>query len=217
MTIATNAATAGFPVGVISLEMGDQMIGLRSVSSLSGVELLRLRKGLLRREDYSRVTSAIGRLASLPIFFSFSSWELDQIRRVITEMVQARGVKLVILDYLQLARNGRQKVREREIGEISTTLKQLAMTFQIPILALSQLSRKVEDREDKRPRLSDLRDSGQIEQDADVVMFLHREDPTARRGPVELIFAKGRNIGLGAVKLYFDGDLMTFKDFTETK
>jgi replicative DNA helicase len=111
MTIAPNAATAGFPVGVISLEMGDQMIGLRSVSSLSGVELLRLRKGLLRREDYSRVTSAIGRLASLPIFFSFSSWELDQIRRVITEMVQARGVKLVILDYLQLARNGRQKVR----------------------------------------------------------------------------------------------------------
>ncbi len=215
MSFAQNAAEIDYPVGVVSLEMGKQALGIRTVSSLSQVELWKLRKGIHTREDTAALISAAARMADLPIYFSFSAWELDQIRKVITQMVEVKGIKLVIVDYLQLAGNAKQKTREREIGEISTTLKQLAKTFQIPVIALSQLSREVEKREDKRPKLSDLRDSGQIEQDADVVMFLYREKPREIKGLAEVHFAKGRNIGLGVVKLYFDGNTMTFRSLKD--
>jgi replicative DNA helicase len=211
MAVTHHAADKGFPVGVVSLEMGPLPIGIRSVASLSGVELFRLQKGILSREGWNAITGAAGRMANLPIYFSFSALELDQLQKVITQMVEVKGVKMVVVDYLQLAKNIRQKVREREVGEISTTLKHLAKTFTIPVIALSQLNRKVEERQDKRPKLSDLRDSGQIDQDADVVMFLHREKPKESRGTVEVHFAKGRNIGLGMVRLHFDGNTMTFR------
>ncbi|OGW25972.1 MAG: replicative DNA helicase [Nitrospirae bacterium GWC2_42_7] len=212
MAMVQNAAETGCPVGVVSIEMGSQQIGIRTMASLSQVEIWKLRKGILKREEFNAITSATSRMVSLPIYFSFSAMELDQIRKVITQMVEVKGVKMIVVDYLQLARNQRQKVREREIGEISTTLKQLAKTFQIPVIALSQLSREVEKREDKRPKLSDLRDSGGIEQDADIVMFLYRDNPKEVQGITEVHFAKGRNIGLGNVKLYFDGNTMSFRN-----
>lgn len=212
MAIAQNAATDGYPIGVISLEMGKHQIGIRAMASLSQVEMYKLRKGILDREGFNSVMNAASKLSGLPIYFSFSSWEIGDIRKVVTQMVQLKDIKMVIVDYLQLARNPEQKKREREIGEISTTLKYLAKTFNIPVMALAQLNRQVEQREDKRPKLSDLRDSGQIEQDADVVMFLYRENVSSHKGVVEVSFAKGRNIGLGKIELDFNGDFMIFED-----
>ena len=214
LQIATNAAEKGFPVGVLSLEMGSQALGIRSIASLSQVELWKLRKGILKREDLSALYTAIARCAALPIYFSFSAFDLEHIRKVIAQMVEVKGAKMIIVDYLQLAKNTKQKTREREIGEISTTLKQCAKTFNVPVLALSQLSRELEKRaaEERRPKLSDLRDSGQLEQDADVVMFLFRDNPKEVQGTVEVHFAKGRNIGLGVAKLYFNGMTMTMSD-----
>lgn len=212
MAMAQNAALEGYPIGIISLEMGKHQIGIRAMASLSHVEMFRLRKGLLDRDGFNSVMNAASRLSGLPIYFSFSSWDISDIRKAVTQMVQLKNIKMAIVDYLQLARKPEQRNREREIGEISTTLKYLAKTFNIPVIALAQLNRQVEQREDKRPKLSDLRDSGQIEQDADIVMFLFREDVSSHKGAVEVSFAKGRNIGLGRVKLNFDGDLMTFTD-----
>ena len=200
-------------MGMVSLEMMGQQIGIRTLSSLSNVELYKLRKGYISREDYVLVSKAAARMAELPVYFSFSSWQLSDIQRAVTLMVQRHGVKMVIVDYLQLAKNPNQKQREREIGEISTALKTLAKSLSIPIMALSQLNRAIEQREDKRPKLSDLRDSGQIEQDADVIMFLYRENVNEHQGIVEVSFGKGRNIGMGMVKLNFDGDKMQFTDY----
>ena len=211
MAIAQNAAEAGFPVGVISLEMGSQALGIRSMASLSQVELWKLRKGIIKKEEFAAIHSATQRMVSLPVYFSFSSFDLEQIRKVITQMVELKKVKMVMVDYLQLMKNSKAKTREREIGEISTTLKHTAKACGIPIIALSQLSREVEKREDKRPRLADLRDSGAIEQDADVVIFLYRDKPKDLQGTVEVHFAKGRQIGLSVVKLHFDGMTMTFR------
>ncbi len=212
MAIAQNASSQGFPIGVVSIEMNKHQIGIRTMASLSQVEMWRLRKGILDKEGFNSVINAVSLMANLPIYFSFSSWSIEDMRKVITQMVRLQGVKMVIVDYLQLIRNPERKNREREIGEISTTLKCLAKTFNIPIIALAQLNRQVEQRENKRPKLSDLRDSGQIEQDSDAVIFLYRENVSEHKGVVEVIFEKGRNIGLGKVMLNFNGDLMTFRD-----
>jgi len=180
------------------------------MSSLSGVDLLKIRKGYTGKDDFQKISNSASSFAELPIFYSFSAFDLVSIQKAITYMVQTHGAKMIILDYLQLARNANQRQREREIGEISMALKSMAKTYSIPIIALSQLNRDIEKRDNKTPKLADLRDSGQIEQDADVIMFLHREDIKEPKGIVEVHFAKGRNIGTGQVKLFFDGDKMQF-------
>lgn len=212
MNCLQNAAEMDFPVGIVSLEMTEKQIGERSVSNLSDVELHRIRKGYIPREMLTLVYQGAHRLAELPIYYSFAAFDLISIQKAIVRMVHSHKVKLIAVDYLQLARNTNQKQREREIGEISTTLKSLAKSYNVPIIALSQLNRDVERREDKTPRLADLRDSGQIEQDADVIIFLHRKDITQPQGIVELHFSKGRNIGTGKIELYFDGSKMQFKE-----
>lgn len=217
MAWAQNAAISGYPVGVLSLEMGRRQLGIRSLASLSGVEMFKLRKGFLNRSDFDGLMGAVSSMSELPIQFSFSSWELSQIQKMITQMVVNHKVKMVFVDYLQLAKNKGSRSREREIGEISTTLKQLAKSFSIPIIALAQLNREVEKRENKRPMLSDLRDSGQIEQDADIIIFLHHEAFEDNKGVVNVIFAKGRNIGTDDVQVYFDGDLMQFKNLAKER
>jgi len=210
MSMAQNAAYRGYVMGFISLEMTGQQLGMRSMSSLSGVDLLKIRKGYTGKDDFQKISNSASSFAELPIFYSFSAFDLVSIQKAITYMVQTHGAKMIILDYLQLARNANQRQREREIGEISMALKSMAKTYSIPIIALSQLNRDIEKRDNKTPKLADLRDSGQIEQDADVIMFLHREDIKEPKGIVEVHFAKGRNIGTGQVKLFFDGDKMQF-------
>lgn len=206
------AENAGIPVGVISIEMGEHQIGIRTISKLSNIEMWKLRKGLILDNNWSSVNAALSRLATLPIYFSFTSKNSMEIERMITQMVETYKCGMVIIDYLQLTRGSDTRKREQEVAGVSRLLKCLAQSHNIPIMAVSQLNREVEKRENKRPMLSDLRESGAIEQDADVVMFLYR-DTTKSAGVAEVIVAKGRNIGLGTVKLWFNGDKMTFEDY----
>jgi replicative DNA helicase len=208
MTLAQNADV---PVGIISIEMGKHQLGIRTLATLSGIELWKLRKGLLNNGDWPHLTEAFQRFAQLPLYFSFSSKNTIEIERTITEMIEVNACEMIILDYLQLTKSNESKKREQEVAEISRLLKTTAQTHNIPIIALSQLNREVEKRENKRPMLSDLRESGAIEQDADVVIFLYREKMDAD-GIVELIIGKGRNIGGGTIKLNFHGDTMTFEN-----
>lgn len=203
------AENAGVPVGIISLEMGAHQLGIRTLSKLSGVELWRLRKGILSDIHWPSVRDALSQMSQLPLYFAFSSKNTQEIERTITHMVEVCDCKLIIVDYLQLTKSTESKKREQEVAEVSRLLKILASQYSIPVIALSQLNREVEKRENKRPILSDLRESGAIEQDADVVMFLYREKADTD-GLIELSIGKGRNCGLGKVKLYFSGDTMTF-------
>lgn len=200
------------PTAVVSLEMTKQQLGQRFLASLSQVEIMRLRTGRLNKEHWPMLTKAAGAMAELPIYFSFSTRNVIQLEQIITQMVERHGIKLLIVDYLQRVQNASAKTREREVAEVSSLLKTMALTHNIPVIALCQLNRAIENRNDKKPTLADLRDSGQIEQDCDIVIFLHRDNPQAPSGPVDLIFAKGRNIGLGKVTLQWDGDRMMFKD-----
>lgn len=213
----TLAQNADCPCGFISLEMTKTQLGLRSLSSLSNVGIMNLRKGLLDKDHWPALVKATGRMVELPIHFSFQVRNVLQLEQAITQMVERHGIELLIVDYLQRVRNASAKTREREVAEVSSLLKDMALTHNIPVIALCQLNRMIESRNDKTPTLADLRDSGQIEQDADVVIFLHREDLQATSGPVDLIFAKGRNIGVGTVRLYWDGSRMTFHDIEERK
>jgi replicative DNA helicase len=212
MSINCHAAEQNFKCGFISLEMGPFQLGVRSLSSLSQIDMWRLRKGQLSREQWDALSLAAVRMANLPISFSFSTNEIHDIRRVITQMVEIDEVEFITLDYLQLAQSTDIRRREREIAAISTMLKQTAQTFRIPILCLSQLSRKVEDRDGGKPTLSDLRDSGQIEQDADVVIFMYTSLDNDDHSVIDV--AKGRNIGTGRFEVYWDKEKMTFRNLS---
>ena len=203
------AQNAGVPVGRIDLEMAGHQLGIRVLSNLSQITLYKLRKGFIAKDEWQAIMSSLSEMANLPIYFSLSSYNVLEVEKIVTQMVEKKGVKMLIVDYLQLINSTERKKREQEVAEVSRLMKRLAKTFDIPVIAVAQLNREVESREDKRPILKDLRDSGQIEQDADVIMFLYRDKnaPTV----CEVIIAKGRNEGEGVVKLYFDGDRMTFK------
>lgn len=206
------AENAGVPVGIISIEMGPHQLGIRSIAKLSGIELWKLRKGILAKHQWPALHGALSDFAQMPLYFSFNSKSTIEIERTITQMIEIYDCKMAIVDYLQLTKSKENKKREQEVAEVSRLLKIMAQSNNIPIIALSQLNREVEKRENKRPILSDLRESGAIEQDADVVMFLYREN-TESDGIVEINIAKGRNIGLGTIKLAFTGDTMTFGDY----
>lgn len=207
------ASHAGVPVGVISLEMGSHQLGIRQLSTLSGVDLWRLRKGFLRQEDWPNVAEGFKAMAELPVYFSFSSYKTTAIERTITQMIEIYGCQVVIVDYLQLTKGNESKKREQEVAEVSRTLKLSALQHNMPILVLSQLNREVEKRQQEKPVLSDLRESGAIEQDADVVIFLWKDTKSKKpddKNTLYLSIAKGRNCGLGEIKLYVDFDTMTF-------
>ncbi len=214
---------AKIPVGIFSLEMGaDQLID-RMIAAEAGVDLWRLRTGKLSSEgensDFQRIGQAIGVLSEAPIFIDDSgSLNIMEMRTMARRLQAEHKLGMIIIDYLQLmegrARTGDNRVQE--ISEISRGLKQLARELNIPIIALSQLSRAVESRPDQRPKLSDLRESGSIEQDADVVMFLYREDrvkpDTPNKNIVDIIVAKHRNGPVGQISLYFQDNSTTFKN-----
>ena len=216
------------PVGIFSLEMGaDQLID-RMIAAQANVDLWRLRTGKLRSEgennDFQKIGEAMGVLSEAPIFIDDAgSANVMEIRTMARRLQTEHHVGLIIIDYLQLMEGrsgGGSDNRVNEISEISRALKQLARELNIPILALSQLSRAVESRSPQIPKLSDLRESGSIEQDADVVLMLYREDrekpDTPNKNIIEVHIAKHRNGPIGKMSLYFEEQSTTFKSLERT-
>ena len=211
------------PVGIFSLEMARDQITDRLISSISGVDLWRLRTGRLSDEgddsDFTRIREAMGILSEAPIYIDDSpSPTVLQMKAMCRRLQTEKGLGLVIIDYLQLMEplNPNMSIVQ-QVSENSRALKSLARELKIPVLALSQLSRAVEQRSPQIPRLADLRESGSIEQDSDVVMFIYREDrargeESQKKGIADIIVAKHRNGPVGRVELFFDERRVTFRN-----
>ena len=211
LNIAQNVGVrARETVAIFSLEMSASQLVQRMVCAESNVDAGRLRTGRLEGDDWEKLTMAIGALSEAEIYIDDTPGvTVADIRAKLRRLKKERGLGLVVIDYLQLIQ-GRGKPgenRQQEVSEISRTLKQIARELEVPVIALSQLSRGVEQRQDKRPMLSDLRESGSIEQDADIVAFLYRDDyydrETERKNIIEIIIAKQRNGPVGTVELVF--------------
>ncbi len=229
MDIARQVALRGkIPVGVFSLEMSKEQLVDRMICAEAGVDIWKLRTGRLsdRDDDFPRIGHALGKLSEAPIFIDDSAMvNIMQIRAKARRLQAEHGLGLIIIDYLQLIegrRHGGDENRVQEISEISRALKQIAKELNIPVLALSQLSRAVEQSKPAIPKLSHLRDSGSIEQDADVVMFIYRKAADTNYRPedlapeektiAEIHIAKHRNGPTGMVRLFFDGQRTSFKN-----
>ncbi len=224
--IARSVAGNNIPVGLFSLEMSVDQIVDRLISDISGINLWKLRTGNLKKSgddnDFVKIRESFEKLSNLPIYIDDSvSFNVMQMRTMARRLQAEKGLGLIIVDYLQLIRprtNSDSMVQQ--MTEISRELKTLAKELNVPVLALSQLSRAVEQRTPQIPRLADLRESGAIEQDADVVMFIYREDyyreDTARRNVADIFVAKHRNGPIGKVELYFDQNTATFRDIDKT-
>ncbi len=211
------------PVAVFSLEMSKTQLVNRMICSISGVDSQRIRNGNLRDEDWQRISYAIGVLSEAQIYIDdTAALTVMDIRTKARKLkTEKKDLGLIVIDYLQLMSGSGKDNRTQEISEISRGLKTLARELHVPIIALSQLSRSVEARTDKRPMLSDLRESGAIEQDADMVIFLYRHEyyepnDTSRSGECEVIIAKQRNGPVGNVKLTFHGATTRFKNYADS-
>jgi len=199
------------PVGFFSLEMSKEELVDRLLVAQADIDAWKLKTGRLDEEDFTKLSEAMGELAEAPLFIDDTpALTVLEMRTKARRLMAEHGLKFLVVDYLQLMRSVRQlDNRVQEVSEISMGLKNLARELKIPVLALSQLSREVEKRGRKRPQLADLRESGSIEQDADVVMFLWREDEEDLEN-VELEIAKHRNGPLRRIKLHFRGDRIKF-------
>jgi replicative DNA helicase len=209
-------------VAIFSLEMSKQQLGIRMLGFDSGINATRLRTGMLRDKEWERLTNSANRLSELPIFIDDSSGiSVLEMKAKCRRLKKKKNLTLVIVDYLQLIQGRRSaESRQIEISEVSRMLKALAKDLNVPVMALSQLNRKVEDRPNKRPQLADLRESGAIEQDADVIAFIYRDelyhpDTEENRNIAEIILAKQRNGPTGFFKLTFRKELTSFGDFTD--
>ncbi|KKQ87099.1 MAG: Replicative DNA helicase [Candidatus Woesebacteria bacterium GW2011_GWB1_38_8b] len=204
------------PVGFFSLEMSREELVDRLLVAQADIDAWRLKTGKLSEDDFTKLSNAMGELAEVPIFIDDTpGLSILEMRTKARRLQVEAGVDLIVVDYLQLARSRQLENRVQEVSEISQGLKNLARELKVPVLAISQLSRAVEQRGDKRPQLADLRESGSIEQDADVVMFLWREnDDDAQNYHLEI--AKHRNGPLRQINLFFKGDRIKFYD-AETK
>lgn len=213
------------PLAIFSLEMGKQQLAERFLCSYSGVDAQLVRKGMLNTEHYQKLVEACGVILEAPIYIDDTSALTPlEIRAKARRLRSAYGIRCVMVDYLQLMHVGSGKVesRQQEISTISRYLKSLARELEAPVIVLSQLNRSPEGREDHRPRMSDLRESGSIEQDADVVMLLHREDYYHRGeedyepdNTAEVIIAKQRNGPTGTVKLTFREKCTRFENLAQ--
>ena len=228
LNVSLSAAQSGATVGVFSLEMSREQLALRILASDAEIDSHRLRLGLYTEAEEQRIIDSIGRLSELPVYIDDTPLQaMAEMRSKARRLSLERGLDLLVVDYLQLiqGRGGRGgENRVQEISEISRSLKGMARDLNISLITCSQLSRVVENRPGHRPQLSDLRDSGSIEQDADVVMFIHREDiyyteeeweqqfPSRQypRNLAEIIVAKHRNGPTGSVSLYFRDNLVRF-------
>lgn len=199
----------GKPVVLFNLEMSRHELVKRFLASEARVDAQRIAKGSLQEQDWTRLSAAVGRLAEAPIFIDDSpNITLMEMRAKCRRLKSKHGLGLVIIDYLQLMQSPRKSEnRQQEVSEISRNLKILARELEVPVICASQLNRGVEYRADKRPLLGDLRESGSIEQDSDIVMFIYRDEvynqDSEARGEAELIIAKHRNGPTGTVRLAF--------------
>lgn len=217
LNVARNAAVVNkAKVMFFSLEMSAEQLAMRLLAAEAAVDGHRLRTGQLQDQDWQRLGTALATLAEADIFIDDTpNCSLGEVRAKSRQVAQEHGLDLIIIDYLQLmtvpVRPGQVPNRQQEISEISRSLKGLARELNVPVIALSQLSRSVEQRQDKRPMLSDLRESGAIEQDADMVAFLYRDDyydpESEKKNQVEVIIAKHRNGPVGSIDLYFMKDI----------
>jgi replicative DNA helicase len=223
MDIAKHAAMKSkVPVGIFSLEMSKDQLVDRWIASEANIDLWRMRTGRLSSEgdnnDFTKIQGALGNLSEAPIYINDSSASnILQMRSMARRLQAEKGLGLVIIDYLQLMEpRNPMSSPVQQITEISRALKGMARELNIPILALSQLSRAVEQRIPQIPRLADLRESGALEQDADVVLFIYREDryrpDTDRKGIADIIIAKHRNGPVGKIELYFDEQRASFRN-----
>ncbi|MGQ9511294.1 MAG: replicative DNA helicase [Thermaceae bacterium] len=219
LTIALHAAKEGVPVAIYSLEMPAGQLVLRMLCSEARIDMNRVRQGALTDRDFSRLVDVAGWLSEMPIFIDDSpDLTLMELRARARRLLARENLGLIVIDYLQLISSptGGGENRQQEIAAISRGLKGLAREMKIPILALSQLSRAVEARPNKRPMLSDLRESGSLEQDADLVMFIYRDEyynPLSEKaGIAEIIVGKQRNGPTGVVELQFHAQHVRFND-----
>ena len=217
LNIATYAATrANVPVAIFSLEMSKEQVGNRILCSEALVDSNNVRTGDLNDEELSKLAETSGELSQAPIYIDDTAGiTITEMRARCRKLKLEKNIGLVVVDYLQLIQgSGKTSGREQEIAEISRSLKILAKELEIPVIALSQLSRAVEARDDHRPMLSDLRESGSIEQDADIVMFLYRDDyyneDSPEKNVAEVIIAKQRAGSTGTVKLAWIGNYTKF-------
>ncbi|USG65775.1 replicative DNA helicase [Brevibacillus ruminantium] len=210
LNVAQNvAARAGETVAIFSLEMAASQLVQRMICAEGNLDASRMRSGWLEEDDWQKLTMAIGTLAKAPIYIDDTPGVTVQDIRAKCRRLQAeRGLGMILIDYLQLIHGrGKGDNRQQEVSEISRTLKGIARELNVPVIALSQLSRSVEQRQDKRPMMSDIRESGSIEQDADIVAFLYRDDyydkESENKNVIEIIIAKQRNGPTGTVELAF--------------
>lgn len=218
LNLAQHAAvTEGVPVGIFSLEMSQEELVDRLLVAQADIDAWKLKTGRLDDKDFDRLSHAMGQLAEAPLFIDDTpGLSISEMRTKARRLQAEHGLKLLIVDYLQLMRGRNLENRVQEVSEISQSLKNLARELKIPVFALSQLSRAVEARGTKKPQLADLRESGAIEQDADVVMFIYREDADNFE-LVKLDIQKHRNGPLGVIDLIFRGDRVKFYGMEKTR
>ena len=223
LNIAKNAAVdANIPVAIFSLEMSKEQLSFRMLSSEARIDSSRLRRGFISQDDWINITDSAGVLSQAPIFIDDSpNITALEIRAKSRRLKMEKDIGLIIIDYLQLMKSrASAERRDLEISEISRSLKALAKELDLPVVALSQLNRKLEERSDKRPQLADLRESGALEQDADVVAFLYRDElynkdeNNPNKGKAELIVSKQRNGPTGFCILTFLDTYTRFENYT---
>ena len=216
------AADSRLPCAVFSLEMSRQQLAQRMLCSRGGIDAHKLRKGMLQSHEYQKLASVVGELAKAPIWVDDSAGLTPlELRAKARRLKRQHDIKCIMLDYMQLMDNPGPENRQQQISEISRAIKSVARELNIPVIALSQLNRASEGRDGHRPRMSDLRESGSIEQDADVIMLLHREDYYRMSEPdfdpdniAEVIIAKQRNGPTGTVKLTFLSKTTRFENLS---
>jgi replicative DNA helicase len=215
------AVDTGLPVGIFSMEMGGTQLAMRMLASIGRLDSHRVRSGRLTDDEWSRLSFALGKLHEAPIYIDETGGLTPaNLRARARRLARQYGGKLglLVIDYIQLMSSNRQgENRATEVSDISRAIKSLAKELQVPIVALSQLSRKVEERNDKRPMMSDLRESGAIEQDADLILMMYRDEyykpDTPDKGIAEVIVGKQRNGPTGTVRLTFLGEYTRFENF----
>jgi len=217
MNIAESCAKAKEPVAFFSMEMGGEQVALRTLSNFSNINLHVLRNGKLADKDWPKLTTAVHEAQSLPIIIDQTGGlSIGELRLKAKQIKREHGLSLLIVDYIQLMR-GDGSNREAEISSISRGLKALAKELQIPVIALSQLNRELEKRPNKRPKMSDLRDSGSIEQDADIIIFIYRDEVYNEHSPdkgiAEIIISKQRQGELGTIFSSFIGHHCRFENY----
>jgi len=221
LSVARNVALDhGVPVGFFSLEMSKEQLAMRLMCAEGRVDSNKIRTGFLSQQDCISLVSAAGHFMDAPIFIDDTpALTTMELRAKARRMMSEQGLGLVVVDYLQLMQSKGAESREKEISEISRSLKSLAKELGVPVMALSQLNRKVEERHDKRPQLSDLRESGSLEQDSDVVMCIYRDEVynanTDDKGVAEILVRKQRNGPTGEVRLSYLGAYTRFENLAE--